>query len=53
MVTDAHPGVSRHRPRPPDRSGVVERDGVGIAYDVHDSDRPTIALLPRDRKSVV
>ncbi len=33
-------GVVRHRPRPPDRSGTVERDGVEIAYDVYDADRP-------------
>ena len=39
-------GVARHRPRPPDRSGTVERDGVEIAFDVHDADRPTVVLLP-------
>ncbi len=35
-----------HRPRPPDRSGLVERDGVEIAYDVYDADRPTVLLMP-------
>ena len=39
-------GVARHRPRPPDRSGTVDRDGVEIAFDVHDADRPTVVLLP-------
>ena len=39
-------GVSEHRPRVPDWSGSVERDGVAIAYDVHEADRPTILLLP-------
>ena len=43
-------GVSGHRPRPPDRSGTVQRDGVDIAYDVYDGPpgdhRPTILLMP-------
>ncbi|PUA81394.1 alpha/beta fold hydrolase [Nocardioides currus] len=42
-------GVSGHRPCPPDRSGVVVRDGVEIAYAVHEAgqpDRPTIVLMP-------
>ncbi len=39
-------GVSVHRPRPPDRSGLVVRDGVEIAYDVYDADRPTVLLMP-------
>ncbi len=39
-------GVVMHRPRPPDRSGTVERDGVEIAFDIHDADRPTVVLLP-------
>ena len=44
-------GVVTHRPRPPDRSGTVERDGVEIAFDVHDAgppDRGAAAhLVPR------
>ena len=39
-------GVVMHRPRPPDRSGTVERDGVEIAFDIHDAERPTVLLLP-------
>ncbi|QBX55641.1 alpha/beta hydrolase [Nocardioides seonyuensis] len=39
-------GVARHRPRPPDHSGVVQRDGVEIAFDVHDAAGPTVLLLP-------
>jgi pimeloyl-ACP methyl ester carboxylesterase/predicted glycosyltransferase len=46
MAVDDRAGVTRQRPRPPDRSGTVVRDGVRIAYDVHDADRPTILLLP-------
>lgn len=42
-------GVAEHRPRRPDHTGRVVRDGVGIVYDVYDSDdrdRPTVLLLP-------
>ncbi|UUZ61306.1 hypothetical protein LP418_12365 [Nocardioides sp. B-3] len=46
MVLDPKGSVSRHRPRPPDRSGTVERVGVEIAFDVFEADRPTILLLP-------
>jgi len=46
MVQHDAGGVSAHRPRTPDRSGTVERDGVEIAYDVFEADRPTVVLLP-------
>ncbi|MEE3850624.1 alpha/beta fold hydrolase [Gordonia sp. LSe1-13] len=39
-------GVARHRPRPADRSDSVQRNGVRIAYDIYDADRPTVILLP-------
>ena len=46
MSADDYAGVVRSRPRPPDRSGTVARDGVEIAYDVHEADRPTVVLMP-------
>ncbi|WP_151525605.1 alpha/beta hydrolase [Serinicoccus kebangsaanensis] len=46
MSFDDHPGVSRRRPREPDLSGLVRRDGVRIAWDVYDADRPTLVLMP-------
>ena len=42
-------GASGQHPRVPDRSGLVERDGVEIAFDVYDaapSGRPTVLLMP-------
>ena len=49
MVLGSRQGVTGHRPRPPDRTGTVERDGVEIVYDVFDAapgGRPTLLLLP-------
>ncbi len=46
MVPRDPGGVSAHRPRLPDSSGTTERDGVEIAYDVFESERPTIVLVP-------
>ncbi|MXP22442.1 alpha/beta fold hydrolase [Gordonia sp. HNM0687] len=40
------PGVARHRPRPADRTGTVDRGGVRLAYDVFEADRPTVLLMP-------
>ncbi|MDY6810326.1 MAG: alpha/beta fold hydrolase [Actinomycetota bacterium] len=40
------PGVARHRPRPADRTGTVDRGGVRLAYDVYEADRPTVLLMP-------
>jgi pimeloyl-ACP methyl ester carboxylesterase/predicted glycosyltransferase len=34
------------RARYPDQTGFVERDGVGVFYEVYGSDEPTILLLP-------
>ena len=46
MVQHDAGGVSAHRPRTPDGSGTIERDGVEIAYDMFEADRPTVVLLP-------
>ena len=46
MVQHEAVGVSRHRPRTPDRTGTVERDGVEIVFDIYDADAPTVVLLP-------
>jgi len=40
-------GVGRTRPRPPDRTGRVVRDGVGLAWQLWERhDAPTVLLLP-------
>lgn len=49
MVQHQAVGVSRHRPRTPDQTGSIERDGVDIVFDVFDhdeADAPTVVLLP-------
>lgn len=33
-------------PRLPDQQGLIERDGVKIAYDLYENDGPTILLMP-------
>ena len=39
-------GLDHARARQPDLSGVIERDGVPIAWEVHGSGSPTFVLLP-------
>jgi pimeloyl-ACP methyl ester carboxylesterase/predicted glycosyltransferase len=34
------------RPRDPDLSGFIDRDGIRLAYDVYGDEGPTIVLLP-------
>ena len=46
MSSEYYKRASPRRPRIPDRSGVVERNGVGIAWDVYDAPGPTLLLMP-------
>jgi pimeloyl-ACP methyl ester carboxylesterase/predicted glycosyltransferase len=42
----AEPGRAQSRARYPDAAGRVERDGVGLHYEVYGSGEPTVLLLP-------